>query len=137
MEVSVAEAKGQLTELVRRAEAGEETILIRQAQPAARPAPAKRAFDRMARRDPGPGRRAQRRNIREELSRVIDAFGFEVLNITPAAACRVAETSARWGKGSHPAEPNFGDCFAYQAAREHSCPLPSIGDDFRADAAAA
>ncbi len=36
MDVSVSEAKGQLTELVRRAEAGEEIILTRFGQPAVR-----------------------------------------------------------------------------------------------------
>jgi antitoxin (DNA-binding transcriptional repressor) of toxin-antitoxin stability system len=36
MRISVTEAKAQLTELVRRAEAGEEVILTRHGQPAAR-----------------------------------------------------------------------------------------------------
>jgi prevent-host-death family protein len=50
MKISVTEAKGQLTELVRRAEAGEEIILTRHGQAAARLTPAKRALDRKARR---------------------------------------------------------------------------------------
>ncbi|MBM3551575.1 MAG: type II toxin-antitoxin system VapC family toxin [Alphaproteobacteria bacterium] len=73
---------------------------------------------------------AQRRNVGEEMSRLIEGLGFEVLSVTPAAARRVAETYARWGKGAHPAGLNFGDCFAYEAAREHSCPLLYVGDDF-------
>jgi prevent-host-death family protein len=36
MRVSVTDAKGQLTDLVRRAEAGDEVILTRHGQPAAR-----------------------------------------------------------------------------------------------------
>lgn len=40
MRVSVSEAKGQLTELVRRAEAGEEVVLTRHGQAAARIVPA-------------------------------------------------------------------------------------------------
>jgi prevent-host-death family protein len=36
MRISVTEAKGQLTELVRRAEAGDEVILTRHGHPAAR-----------------------------------------------------------------------------------------------------
>lgn len=36
MQVSVSEAKGQLTELVRRAEAGEEIVLTRRGRPAVR-----------------------------------------------------------------------------------------------------
>lgn len=73
---------------------------------------------------------AQRRNVGEEMSRLIDGLGFDVLNVTPASARRVAETYARWGKGAHPAGLNFGDCFAYEAAKEHSCPLLYVGDDF-------
>ncbi|MCQ4189770.1 type II toxin-antitoxin system VapC family toxin [Methylocystis suflitae] len=81
---------------------------------------------------------ARRRNVGEEMSRLIDGLGFDVLNVTPASARRVAETYARWGKGAHPAGLNFGDCFAYEAAKEHSCPLLYVGDDFsRTDVAAA
>ena len=40
MRVSVSDAKAQLTELVRRAEAGEEVVLTRHGQPAARIVPA-------------------------------------------------------------------------------------------------
>jgi prevent-host-death family protein len=36
MRISVSDAKGQLTDLVRRAEAGDEVILTRHGQPAAR-----------------------------------------------------------------------------------------------------
>ena len=36
MHIAVTEAKGQLTELVRRAEAGEEVVLTRHGQPAVR-----------------------------------------------------------------------------------------------------
>jgi prevent-host-death family protein len=50
MKISVTEAKGQLAELVRRAEAGEEIILTRHGQPAARLVPEKAALDRKARR---------------------------------------------------------------------------------------
>ena len=40
MRIAVTEAKGQLTELVRRAEAGEEVVLTRHGQPAVRLVPA-------------------------------------------------------------------------------------------------
>lgn len=50
MRVSVTEAKGQLTELVRRAEAGDEVILTRHGQPAVRLVPVKPAPDRASRR---------------------------------------------------------------------------------------
>jgi prevent-host-death family protein len=50
MRVSVTEAKGQLTELVRRAEAGDEVILTRHGHAAVRLVPIKAAMDRKSRR---------------------------------------------------------------------------------------
>ncbi|MGA3309567.1 MAG: type II toxin-antitoxin system prevent-host-death family antitoxin [Xanthobacteraceae bacterium] len=51
MRISVTEAKGQLTDLVRRAEAGDEIILTRHGQPAARLVAVKRKrLDPKARR---------------------------------------------------------------------------------------
>ena len=48
MKVSVSEAKGQLTELVRRAEAGDEVILTRHGQAAVRLVPIKPVLDAAA-----------------------------------------------------------------------------------------
>ncbi|WCT73826.1 type II toxin-antitoxin system prevent-host-death family antitoxin [Sphingomonas naphthae] len=42
MEISVTDAKAQLTELVRRAEAGDEVVLTRHGQPAVRLVPARK-----------------------------------------------------------------------------------------------
>ena len=50
MHVSVTDAKGQLTELVRRAEAGDEVILTRHGHAAVRLVPIKAATDRESRR---------------------------------------------------------------------------------------
>lgn len=50
MRISVSEAKGQLTELVRRAEAGDEVILTRHGHPAVRLVPVVSVPDRTARR---------------------------------------------------------------------------------------
>ena len=61
---------------------------------------------------------------------VIDGLGFEVVTVTPAAARRIAQAYEKWGKGVNPAALNFGDCFAYEVAREHNCKLLFIGDDF-------
>ena len=62
--------------------------------------------------------------------RLIDGLGFTIANVTPASARRIADAYARWGKGIHAAGLNFGDCFAYEAAREHTCPLLYVGNDF-------
>ena len=50
MEVSVTDAKGQLTELVRRAEAGDEIILTRHGHAAVRLVPVRAVLDTEARR---------------------------------------------------------------------------------------
>lgn len=50
MQVSVSDAKGQLTDLVRRAEAGDEVILTRHGQAAVRLVPVKRVSDVKSRR---------------------------------------------------------------------------------------
>lgn len=50
MDISVTAAKAQLTELVRRAEAGEEIVLTRHGKPAARLVPAAPPPDERARR---------------------------------------------------------------------------------------
>jgi prevent-host-death family protein len=50
MKITVSEAKGQLTELVRRAEAGDEVILTRHGHPAVRLVPVTRPVDRARRR---------------------------------------------------------------------------------------
>lgn len=50
MRVAVTDAKGQLTELVRRAEAGEEVVLTRHGRPAVRLVPVKAPADPEARR---------------------------------------------------------------------------------------
>ena len=73
---------------------------------------------------------AGRRNVAEEASRLIEGLGLEIISVTPAAARRVADAYARWGKGVHAADLNHGDCFAYEVAKEHACPLLFVGDDF-------
>ena len=50
MQITVSEAKGQLSELVRRAEAGDEVILTRHGHPSVRLVPIKPPGDRASRR---------------------------------------------------------------------------------------
>jgi prevent-host-death family protein len=50
MRIAVTDAKAQLTELVRRAEAGEEIVLTRHGHPAVRLVPVTRIFDSSTRR---------------------------------------------------------------------------------------
>lgn len=71
-----------------------------------------------------------RRGVRRELERLIAGLGMEVVAVTAASARNVADAYERWGKGVHPAGLNFGDCFAYELARDRGCPLLFVGDDF-------
>jgi ribonuclease VapC len=71
-----------------------------------------------------------RRNVDAEVSGIIDQLGFRIVAVTPASARRIADAYQRWGRGQHPAALNFGDCFAYEVAKEHACRLLYIGDDF-------
>ena len=71
-----------------------------------------------------------RRNVGAEMARLIDGLGFEVVSVTTASARRIAQAYDQWGKGVSPAALNFGDCFAYEVAKEHACRLLHVGDDF-------
>jgi ribonuclease VapC len=73
---------------------------------------------------------SERRNLGVEMVQLIDGLGCEVVSVTPAAARRIAEAYRQWGRGMHPAELNFGDCFAYEVAKEHACRLLYVGADF-------
>lgn len=81
---------------------------------------------------------AARRNVGDEMAQLINGLGFEIVNVTSASARRVARAYSRWGKGVHAAGLNFGDCFAYEVAKEYGCPLLYVGNDFsQTDLAAA
>ena len=71
-----------------------------------------------------------RRKVGEEMASIIDGLGFEIVTVTPAAARRIAQAYARWGKGVNRAALNLGDCFAYEVAKEHACRLLYVGEDF-------
>ncbi len=73
---------------------------------------------------------AARRNVGEEMEHLIEGLGFEIVSVTPASARRIAHAYESWGKGVHPAALNFGDCFAYEVAKEHGCLLLYVGEDF-------
>jgi ribonuclease VapC len=73
---------------------------------------------------------AARRNIADEMAKLVDGLGFEVVVVTEASARRIAAAYERWGKGVHPAGLNFGDCFAYEVAKGHDCRLLFVGNDF-------
>jgi ribonuclease VapC len=71
-----------------------------------------------------------RRGVGAEMADFLDRFDFNIVSVTPAVARRIGEAYSRWGRGMHPAALNFGDCFAYEVAKEHACRLLYVGDDF-------
>ncbi|MDF0517760.1 type II toxin-antitoxin system VapC family toxin [Bradyrhizobium yuanmingense] len=73
---------------------------------------------------------AARRGVYEEMKNLIAHLGLNVISVTQASAERVAQIYSLWGKGNHPAGLNFGDCFAYDIAKENGCALLYVGDDF-------
>jgi ribonuclease VapC len=73
---------------------------------------------------------AARRSVADEMAKLIDGLGFDVVTVTAASALRIAAAYERWGKGVHPAGLNFGDCFAYEIAKAHDCRLLFVGNDF-------
>jgi ribonuclease VapC len=70
------------------------------------------------------------RGISGHAADLVERAEIDVIAVTEGAARRVGEAYARWGKGIHPANLNFGDCFAYALAKERGCPLLYVGDDF-------
>lgn len=73
---------------------------------------------------------AERRGLGAEMTMLIDNLGLEVLDVTLAAARQTADAYTRWGKGVDAAGLNFGDCFAYAAAKANGCRLLYVGADF-------
>lgn len=79
-----------------------------------------------------------RQDVGQEMTALIDGLGLDIVDLTSASARRVAKAYAQWGKEIHPAGLNFGDCFAYELAKERGCPLLYVGEDFaRTDISAA
>lgn len=73
---------------------------------------------------------AGRRNLQEELMRLVDGLGLEVAAVTTDTAVRIGAAYALWGKGVSPAALNFGDCFSDATAQERDCRLLYVGNDF-------
>jgi ribonuclease VapC len=73
---------------------------------------------------------AGRRGKKEEMVQLVEGIPVRIEPVSAAAARRVGDAYARWGKGVHPAGLNFGDCFAYAEAKYQACPLLFVGNDF-------
>ena len=67
----------------------------------------------------------------KKLLALVDTFAIEVVPVEVSDASITAFAYARYGKGmKHPAQLNFGDCFAYALAKRTGEPLLCLGNDF-------
>ena len=73
---------------------------------------------------------AGRRGVSDEMMQLLEGIGADVDHLSAAGAVGVSEAYSAWGKGLHPAGLNFGDCFAYVAAKTSGARLLFVGDDF-------
>jgi len=73
---------------------------------------------------------AVRRNMRPEMSELLDGLHLEIIPVTAESARKASIAYQCWGKGNHPAKLNYGDCFSYALAAEKKCPLLYVGNDF-------
>ncbi len=61
----------------------------------------------------------------------VDSYGIVIEPFTSVQAQIAREAYRDFGRGSgHPANLNFGDCFAYALAKDKNEPLLFVGDDF-------
>lgn len=60
----------------------------------------------------------------------LDLAGIQIMSVPPSLGAKALEVHARYGKGCHEADLNFGDCFAYAMARYYRYPMLYKGDDF-------
>lgn len=69
--------------------------------------------------------------LSRRLDDLIASFAIEVRDVTAEQAAIGRAAYRDYGKGSqHPAQLNYGDCFAYALARVTGEPLLYVGNDF-------
>ena len=64
------------------------------------------------------------------LDRFLEQTTMRVVPITAEIGRGALAAFRRYGRGSHPAALNMGDCFAYACARELGLPILFKGEDF-------
>jgi ribonuclease VapC len=61
---------------------------------------------------------------------VVATLGLEVVPVTLEQAVLARRAHQEYGRGNHPANLNYGDCFAYALAKVTGEPLLFKGNDF-------
>jgi ribonuclease VapC len=65
------------------------------------------------------------------VTRFLKLYGIDVIAADRESGNDALLAAARFGKAvGHPADLNFGDCFAYAMARASNVPILCIGNDF-------
>jgi ribonuclease VapC len=65
-----------------------------------------------------------------QLDRLLRGIGAEVVPVGEEQVALARDAALRFGRGRHPAELNFGDCFSYALSVSRGEPLLFVGDDF-------
>jgi len=65
-----------------------------------------------------------------DLDLLLAKLKVDIATVTPRHADIARKAFRRYGRGRHPANLNFGDCFAYALAKDKSAPLLFKGEDF-------
>lgn len=73
---------------------------------------------------------ARGRGVEEEMIELIALTQPRAVSVDAETALRISEIHRRWGKGNHPAHLNIIDCYRYDVAAQHDCPLLYIGNTF-------
>ena len=74
--------------------------------------------------------RYRRPNASVAADRLLLQIEAEIVTVDARTAQDARAAYMRFGKGFHPAQLNFGDCFAYALAKETGEPLLFKGNDF-------
>lgn len=67
---------------------------------------------------------------RRRFDGIVHRLGIALEPVTAGHADAARDAYRRFGKGNHPADLNFGDCFAYALATSSERPLLFKGNDF-------
>ena len=70
---------------------------------------------------------ALQRRVLRALDQLLNDLQWTVTDVDEATSRRIGDI---YGRGNHPAKLNFGDCFAYDVAKQNNCRSSSSANDF-------
>jgi ribonuclease VapC len=69
-------------------------------------------------------------DTRKAVEDYLELMNIQIIAVPPETGAIAIDAFDRYGKRQHPADLNFGDCFAYACARHYRAPLLFKGNDF-------